>query len=59
MSGLRGDQKGLAYWGITIIPPHSLEKCISIIDGNAQLGELKDLLQKALKENKFVIHFGI
>ena len=49
----------MAYYGITIIPTHALEEFIVIIDSNTQLSELKELLRKASKENKFVIHFGI
>lgn len=58
-NSLERAEKGLAYSGITIIPPRSLEKFISVIDGKTQLNELKDLLRKAAKENKYVIHFGI
>lgn len=56
---LRREEKGLAYCGITIIPPNSLGKFISIIDSKIPFDELKDVLQKAAKENKYVIHFGI
>ena len=56
---LNREERGLAYCGITIIPPHSLKAFISVIDQNPQCHELKDLLQKAVIENKYVIHFGI
>ena len=56
---LKRKERGLAYYGITIIPPYSLKEFISVIDSKAQFHELKDLLQKADKENKYVIHFGI
>lgn len=56
---LKKEERGLAYYGITIIPPCSLGKLISIIDGKAPFNELKAVLQKAVKENKYVIHFGI
>lgn len=55
----RGEKRGLAYCGITLIPPHSLTAFISVLDNKKQFSELKNLLQKAEKENKFVIHFGI
>ena len=58
-NSLRRAKKGLAYCGVTIIPPHSLKEFISVIDNKAQFHELKELFQKADKENKFVIHFGI
>lgn len=58
-NSLKREERGLAYYGITIIPTHALEEFIVIIDSNTQLSELKELLRKASKENKFVIHFGI
>lgn len=58
-SSLKQEKRGLAYCGITIIPPNSLEKFISIIDGKTQFNELKNMLNKANKANKYVIHFGI
>ena len=51
--------KGLAYCGVTLIPPLSMQKFISVIENNSKLNELKELLSKALNENKWVIHFGI
>ena len=51
--------KGLAYCGITLISPSSMQKFISVIENNSKLNELKELLSKALNENKWVIHFGI
>lgn len=51
--------KGLAYYGITLIPPESTEQLISVLDKNPQLANLKELLTKAKQENKFIIHFGI
>ena len=56
---LQQEELGLAYYGITIIPPRSLKDFISVIDSKTQFNELKDLLRKADNENKFVIHFGI
>ena len=51
--------KGLAYCGITLIPPGSMEACISVIESIPELSELKKLLQKAYTENKWTIHFGL
>lgn len=51
--------KGLAYTGITLIPPTSIQAFIAVIKDAAELNELKDLLEKALIENKWVIHFGL
>jgi hypothetical protein len=51
--------KGLAYWGITLIPPETLNPMIDIIFNNTELLLLKELLYSAKRDNKFVIHFGI
>lgn len=51
--------KGLAYCGITLIPPESLNDFIKAIDADNQLLQLKQLLENARNENKWVIHFGI
>ncbi len=52
-------EKGLCYCGITLVPPTSMQAFISVIDGNKHLSELKSLMQKALDENKWVIHYGL
>jgi hypothetical protein len=51
--------KGLAYTGITLIPPTSIQALIAVMKDTEKLDELKDLLEKALSENKWVIHFGL
>jgi hypothetical protein len=51
--------KGLAYCGITLIPPSSLYAFIGVIEGDTNLSELKELLEKALDEDKWVIHYGL
>ena len=51
--------KGIAYTGITLVPPTSIEPFISAIKGIAELNHLKALLENALAENKWVIHFGL
>lgn len=51
--------KGLAYFGITLIPPKSINSIIKVIDNKKEFNELKILLLKAKTENKFVIHYGI
>ena len=56
---LNRKELGLAYCGITLIPPESLEIFISAAMGKKHLEELCVLLLKAQREKKFVIHFGI
>ena len=51
--------KGIAYTGITLIPPTSIESIVAVIKNITELNELKELFMKALAENKWVIHFGL
>ena len=51
--------KGLAYTGITLIPPISMQAVIAVIKDMDGLSELRELLEKAIVENKWVIHFGL
>ncbi len=57
--------KDLAYYGITLIPPKSLKYFSDIIvEENIKYGskELEVLINKisiAIKENKWMIHYGI
>ena len=51
--------KGLAYCGVTLIPPASIERMNEVIKTIDELSDLEQLLQKALNENKWVIHFGL
>lgn len=50
---------GFAYYGITLIPPESLDGLIAIIWSNSKLSDLMALLKEAEANKKFVIHFGI
>ncbi len=51
--------KGLAYCGITLIPPESMDAAVKILEEEPKLVELKKLLLKAKEKNKFVIHYGL
>lgn len=51
--------KGLAYCGITLIPPTSINLFLGVIENISELTVLKDLLFMAQQNKKFVIHFGI
>lgn len=53
--------KGLAYCGITLIPPQSIELFIQILSSQHQseYNDLISLANQAKKENKYIIHFGI
>ena len=50
---------GLAYYGITLIPPESFSSIIEIIWNNPNLSDLMALFVEAEKTKKYVIHFGI
>lgn len=55
----------LARWGVTLIPPESLEDFYNIISKytkskpSVELDDLMKLLRKAICENKYVIHYGV
>ncbi len=51
--------KGLAYCGITLIPPSSIPSFISVIENISELSELKELLCQATLQDSWVIHFGL
>lgn len=50
---------GLAYYGVTLIPPESAVAFAEIIWNCHELSELASLLYQAYREGKYVIHFGI
>lgn len=55
----------LARWGVTLIPPESLEDFYNIVSkdtkskSSAESIDLMILLRKAISENKYVIHYGV
>lgn len=56
---LKKPQKGLAYCGITLIPPEASAEMLLITEKYPELQQITHLLKKAREENKFIIHFGI
>ena len=50
---------GLNYCGVTLIPPRSLDRFISVVSMYKELEDLKNLLTNARNNNRFIIHFGI
>jgi len=53
---------GLAYFGITIIPPESLkflEEVLLKINTNNEIDKLIEIVREAIIKNKHIIHFGI
>lgn len=51
--------KGLAYCGITLIPPPSMPGFIAVIDDIEELSQLKTLMARAYSQQKWVIHYGL
>lgn len=55
----------LARWGVTLIPPESLEDFYNIVSkdkrskSSKELIELMILLRKAISQNKYIIHYGV
>ena len=55
----------LAMWGVTLIPPESLETFYNIVStdrrskSSKELTDLWILLRKAISENKYIIHYGV
>ncbi|WP_349948748.1 hypothetical protein ABFV83_10135 [Lacrimispora sp. BS-2] len=58
-------ETALTRYGITLIPPESLDLFYDIVANNtkkeftSQISCLLDLIQKAKNENKFIIHYGV
>ena len=48
--------KGLAYCGVTLIPPAVFPQFSAAVGENAPL---RELIAKAAAENRFIIHFGL
>lgn len=58
---LQRPEKGLAYYGITLIPPQSMDVLIRIFTSRnrKELIPLITLINKAKENRKYIIHFGI
>lgn len=57
--GLDRPESGLAYHGITLIPPESIEEVIEAVKDVPEMRWLMEMLVVAERERKFVIHFGV
>lgn len=51
--------KGLAWCGVTLIPPESLDAFADAVGEKSELAELENLIRVAQKEDKWMIHFGL
>ena len=58
-------QKSLSRWGITIIPPSSLPSFLNIVVSDKRyaidksLAVLAEIIRKAIKEERCIIHYGV
>lgn len=53
---------GLAYTGITLIPPESLPMFYDLVLTSNQTGQLRQLaatILRAIEQNKWMIHYGL
>lgn len=50
---------GLAYYGVSLIPPETCAAYLEIVLKRPQLSALAALFLQAARERRFVIHFGI
>ena len=51
--------KGLAYTGVTLIPPASVQSLADVIKDIHGLSPLRQLCEKAIENDKWIIHFGL
>ena len=51
--------KGLAYCGITLIPPGSIPAILAALDAGEEWMSLGGLLEEAKAKGRFVIHYGL
>ena len=51
--------RGLAYCGITLIPPESIPVILAALDVAEEWTSLRGLLEEAKAKGRFVIHYGL
>ena len=58
---LQRKEKGIAYYGVTLIPPKSMEILISMLSSQnkKEFDSLIDLANQAKENEKYIIHYGI
>lgn len=58
---LKREEKGLAYYGITLIPPKSMDAFIKVLSSQNkdEYISLISLANQAKRHSKYIIHFGI
>ena len=56
---LRHPGTGLAWYGITLIPPASIPAFLDILTGEPDFADLAYLMHRAAEQNKYIIHYGV
>ncbi|MDF9825375.1 hypothetical protein M2475_001830 [Breznakia sp. PF5-3] len=59
---LNRPNEGLARYGVTLIPPKSLLEFLNVVikdENKSEVKKLIELIEEAIKEKKYIIHFGI
>ncbi|MDF9825530.1 hypothetical protein M2475_001977 [Breznakia sp. PF5-3] len=59
---LNRPNEGLARYGVTLIPPKSLLEFLNVVikdENRSEVKKLIELIEEAIKEKKYIIHFGI
>lgn len=51
--------EGLAYCGVTLIPPESIPTILAALGSAAPLLPLRALLEQAASAHLFLIHYGL
>ena len=51
--------EGLAYCGVTLIPPESIPAILAALGSAAALLPLRALLEQAASAHRFLIHYGL
>ena len=51
--------RGLAYCGVTLIPPESIPAILAALDVAEEWTSLGGLLEEAKTQGRFVIHYGL
>lgn len=51
--------RGLAYCGVTLIPPGSIPAILAALDVAEEWTSLRGLLEEAKAKGRFVIHYGL
>ena len=52
-------EKGLAWYGISLLPPATAGQLCKILEQDPNCAEVCEILRRAYAESRFVIHYGV